>query len=109
MKRRERSAKKKPVCKKALAKLERLKGLLEEAKKLESMPQEKSVKPEPSLPKPQQVELSFIPFSGSRRAPEPVPDRLKGYSLGDILLMQADGELNPAEEAWLNKRHPSFR
>ena len=103
MKRRKRSAKKKPLSKKTMAKLERLKELLEASKKLEAQAQEKAVTlaPEPSPPQEEAHESN--PLKARDR-----PKSLERYSLGEIFLMEADGLLTDEELQWFRKKSGRF-
>jgi hypothetical protein len=72
-----------------IQKLERLQGLLKQKGRGE--PQEAVVDE-----KPGQVSLT--------RDPEQTPERLKGMSWGEILLLDLDGALDEREQEWLSMK-----
>lgn len=98
----------KPLSKTTTAKLEKLKSLLGEAKKLEGQGKEAPILPPPAPeaapvnPPPPQAAL-LLPY-GEQSPPDCRPASLRGVSLGDILLADVDNRLSVEERKWLRKK-----
>lgn len=72
-----------------------------------SEPEPISDTPETKKTPPDRAEPShgITPYQpGYHRKVEPVPERLKGISYDELVLMQTDGALTAEESAWLGRR-----